>query len=494
MADDILLIRPHSNMMDRDYDDGTGLRSTSARGNQEYPPLGICYLASMLKKHQFGVKCLDFHTPVFSISNLTALLKGGEVKIVGIYVLVFDIYAIAKLINLIRSISNVPIVLGGPTITHYPQTVRELHADYGIRGDAEYSMTALAKYLLRNEGVLKDIPGLVHYNGSEEIIGQSVVIGDLDSLPFPDFSVLPDPSYYKFPMLEGKITSMVSSRGCPFNCVFCGLTQKQKFNARSPENVVEEIADLASKGYRYVDFRDDCFSANMQRVKKLCKMMIDRKINILWGCETRIETVDDELLELMAGSGCHNVRFGIESVVPRVKKVINKTNKLDNLDRVLKMCRKLKMNSVGYFLIGHPSETVEEMKQTLNFVVSSNFDIVDVNICAIFPGADLFRIAKEEGVIGDDYMQKIISTGKIPVYVPKGVSFEQIERLKRKTMLRFYLKPRNILRFLRRIDNFKDLLRQIDVAFELLTWNLFGARRNPRSPNKESCKTESYEH
>ncbi|MBF0106971.1 MAG: radical SAM protein [Deltaproteobacteria bacterium] len=476
MEDIILLIRPHAQMLDPDYDDGTGLRATSARGNQEYQPLGICYLAGMLKKHHFNVKCFDFHTPAETVQDMLRFIKQGTVKFIGIYVLISDVHAIARLIKLIRQNCDVPIVLGGPTVTHYPQTVKELHADYGLRGDAEYSMLALSRFVLNHEGGLKSIAGIVHYKGAEPYVAEPVVISDLDELPFPDFSVLPDSSHYKFPMLEGKIAVMASSRGCPFNCLFCGLTQKKKFKYRSPENVVAELQTLANEGYRYVDFRDDCFTANQERIKEICRLMIEKKLNIMWGVETRIDCVDDDLLELMAKSGCHNIRFGIETIVPRVKKVVNETSDLGNLEHVIKKLKQLRVFSVAYFLIGHPTETIDEIRQTLDFVAGSNFDIVDINMCQIFPGADLFDLAKKEGMIGDDYLQGIIATGKIPMYIPRGLNFDELQRLKKRTMLKFYLRPRNMINFLRRIKSLRDLARQFSVAVELVAWNLFGLR------------------
>ena len=226
-----------------------------------------------------------------------------------------------------------------------------------------------------------------------------------------------------------------------------------------------------------MDFKDDCFSVKKDRIKKICRMLIDKHIRILWGCETRIDMVDEELFTLMARAGCHNIRFGMESAVDRVRKIIGKNPQMDQLDKILRILRKLKIISVGFFLVGHPTETISEIKETLKFAVGSQFDIVEINLVTPVPGSKLFDIAVSEKVIQENIWEKVITGSSVPTYVPKNLRFEDIEKLKRKAMLQFYLKPRTIIRFMRNIRSVSDLSIQFQTAWELLKWNLLRLRK-----------------
>ncbi|MFA6028798.1 MAG: radical SAM protein [Elusimicrobiota bacterium] len=456
-------------MLDEHFSDGTALMVYS---RQVYPPLGLCYLASSLKRAGVSSRIMDFWTPAANLSALRNTLLKSAPKLVGIYTLSFDIQTISRLIKLIRGCCECRIVLGGPHITHHPQSVGLLGADFGIRGDAEDSLVALSEHILLGKGALDEIAGLVFSRNGQWTSKEPVILKDLDSIPFPDFSVLGDPAQYRFLMLDGAATSMVSSRGCPFDCVFCGITLKRRFFARSPENIVEEMAHLANAGYRYIDFKDDCFSANKERAKSICRMLIDRKISILWGCETRIDRTDNELLELMARAGCHNIRFGVESVVPRVRAVIGKDFTLTGLSDILRSCRRLGIITVGFFLVGHPTESLEEMRATADFAVASSFDIIEFNLVVPIPGSRLYEIAKSEGTLPENIWEDVIAGHSMPTYVPNGLTLVDMECLKRHAMLRFYLKFSTILRFLRRIRSLADLRVQLSTAKELLLWNL----------------------
>jgi radical SAM superfamily enzyme YgiQ (UPF0313 family) len=431
-----------------------------------YLPLGLCYLAANLKKNDFSVEIYDLMAVKKNINDLITKIMIEKPRLIGIPVTSFSLFNVNQFIKIIRKNSDSKIVLGGPHITHMPEFVELLGADYGIRGDGEHSIVKLMNYLSGKKINISDIPGLVYFK-KKLITKETTYIGDLDKLPYPDFNVLGNTRYFS-PIANGKYAMMVASRGCPFDCVYCGLPYKKRRNSRKLRCIIKEMKILVKQGYKYIDFRDEIFTFDMNRVYKLCRMIIKEKIKIKWGCETRIDFVDYTLLKIMKQAGCQDLKFGIESGSERIKKILGKGIKNEKIIKIFKEMHKLRLKSVAFFLFGHPTETIGDMGATVNFIKKLKPDYMDLMLAVPIPGSRLYKIGINEGKIKKNVWEDVMNGGEIPVYLPDGVKLSEIKYLQRKSCLEFLLNPRNIIKNVFNIRSFYDILIRFSMLNQLV--------------------------
>lgn len=271
------------------------------------------------------------------------------------------------------------------------------------------------------------------------VVNERDVIENLDLLPFPARHKLPQDRYYS-PLSKGKMTTMITSRGCVYDCIFCAIPNKKRYRERSSVNVIEDIKEIVDLGIEHIEFEDDCFTLNKARAKKICKMMIESNIKINWGCETRADAVDYETLKLMKRAGCTNIRYGIESGSDRVRNdVIGKKISDKVIKKSIRLTKKMGLTTITYFMFGNPTETVDEMKRTIRFVKEIDPDLIDFYLPIPIPGSRLFDVAVREKKIHKDIWDKVIVDGNIPVYTPDYLSLNTLSKFQRTAYKRFYL-------------------------------------------------------
>lgn len=458
MHKDIALIRPR-------YDLASSLYNKPGKGSKEcYPSLGLYYLAAKLQEGGYSVEIVD--GLFLDRQALLEKIKQISPKLIGIYVISSVLSETASLIRDLRSISEVSVVLGGPHVTHCPESIKNFFASYGIRGDAEESLLRLADFLIYGKGRIEEIPGIVFWQNNSLIFSEKAVISDLNILPFPNFSPAAESNYF-FPLNSDKMTTMITSRGCPFDCVYCGLPNKKSYQTREVDGILSEIEVNLNKGYRYIDFKDDIFTYDMERIKNLCKKIIFKGIEFKWGCETRIDFLDEELIRLMKMAGCQNIKFGIESGSRNVQRAIGKVVPVDKIKNIFKLVKRRKIDVIAYFSLGHPEEKLEDMKKTVELITQLGPDYMDVTLCVPIPGSRLFDIAVKEGKLPSDFWQKVNEIEIMPVYAPDGVTLEEMRNLQKEAYRKFYFNFYYIFCQLQKIKTLGDLYNKIKLAWLL---------------------------
>lgn len=423
MNEKILLIRPPSSPQGIETDVRYDLKIN--------PPLGLAYLASSLLKNGFPtniVDCLSFN---LSIDDLIEIVEKEKPGVIGFTVSSFSLHQLYNAIRSIRKVTNSKIIVGGPHITYLPEAVKHLSADFGIRGDAERSLVELVKSL--HFGKRSPISGLVKRDGTQpyEKIAR---IDNLNDVPYPNRQMISMPELY-----DGGFATVITSRGCPHRCVYCGLPNLGGFKARSVEDIISELRQLKEIGVKYINFLDDCFSLKKARTMDLCEVMIKEGLNLTWQCETRVDTVDDELLDAMSKAGCFDIRFGVESFNERVRnEVIGKRfSNMQIYDAILSARNKGIVTGI-YLLLGHPSETYEEMEETVYGSKYYNPHFIELMLTHPLPGSRLFDIAVHEGKISRDvWTQSVLGRG-VSVYIPDNIKFGDLIGLQVEAYLDFY--------------------------------------------------------
>jgi len=433
-------------------------------------PLGIYYLAAYLLKEKVDVKLIDAEAFNMVHEDVLAVLKGSDTSIVGITSTTVAFRNARSLAEMIRmKIPEVKIVIGGPHMTAMPkETMATRVFDYGLAHEGEISFSKLVQYILNNKGNITDIPNLYWLdNGEVKCNRKGEYIDDMDMIPFPARHLCPDLSVYAPPIgsfMNQPVLSMITSRGCPYQCIFCdNNTFGRRTRFFSAEYVVSEIKQLVNKyGIKEIAFLDDTFVLDKERLQKIFAMLKRDNIKISWTCMTRVNNIDFNTLKMMKENGCWQIRFGIESGNQEVLKFIKKGITLEQVRNVTNWCKQLKIMTTGFFIIGHHVDTPETIQQTIEFAVSLPLTDVTVTINTPIPGTESYNIAKLYGTYNEsDWTSLNYWT---PVFIPNGLTKEFLLKKQAEFYRRFYLRPSVLVRQLSKIRSFKVLHKMLKSA------------------------------
>jgi len=416
------------------------------------PPLGMLYLAAVLKNNGIEVSMLDQAAEGLSIKGTVEWVKKEEPDILGFSTLSSSGRKAAMTAEEVEKKNpNVTIVFGNFYATFNAERILKKYpsVDIIVRGEGEYTTLELVKCLEKKRD-LKEVLGIT-FRKKKRIIStpDRPLIKGIDSIPFPDRELL-DVEYHNttagINVAPKKFSSFVSSRGCVFRCRFCGCRRlaRNLWRPRSVENILEELHLLASEGYKQLMFVDDNFTLNPKRVIKLCRRMRKEKIEIEWISEGRVDQCPYEMLREMVKANCRMMYFGIESANQKVLDYYDKQTTPEQTKATVKNARRAGVDViVGSFILGAPNETKQEIQNTLKFAEKLKVDIPQFNILAAFPGTALWDELKMKGYLNEDEHWE---TGVlVPDFSPDAVPCEEIERMIHENYRHFLLRPSYIL-------------------------------------------------
>lgn len=429
-------------------------------------PLGIGVLASVLEKNKFDVKIIDCVPENLSLEELKERIDREKPDLIGITATILSYDAA---LETGKKLKNYKIVIGGPHFTSVPEKVMQEECfDFGVIGEGEETILELCNALKYDKDFSK-INGLVYReNGEIKINKRRELIKNLDELPFPALHLYPDLKKYT-PMPGGykqlPFAHMITSRGCPYRCVYCDRSVfGNRFRSQSPERVIKEIEFLVEKyGVKEIKFYDDTFTMDMERVSKICDLIIEKGIKITWSCSTRVDRVNKELLMKMKKAGCWQIDYGLESGDQRMLNIMKKGITLEQSRNAAKWTKEAGIRLRAFIILGMPGETNESIRNTIDFVKELRVDVVAFYALMIYPGNELYDMVKKEGrLLHEDYSQfsSLIDTKKTRLhYVPDGMNEEELKNWIRKAYKEVYLNPRYLTRQIGSIKNFGDVKR-----------------------------------
>lgn len=443
-----------------------------------YPPMGLLYIASYAQKaygNLLEIEVLDTQVEMMGYDDIREHIGNKAPDVVGISCMTFLLIDALKVSRIAKDIKpDIHVVIGGTHPSIYPEEMVSLpEIDSIVMGEGEVTFSELIGALYDGRS-LSGIKGVGYKeNGKVVINPPRGFIQDLDSLPFPNRDLLPSNKYYNV-LGKGKeiMTSMLTSRGCPFNCIFCTNKDGKVCRMRSPEDVVKEIEECYSKGITDFDIIDDTFTINKKRAIAIADMIIEKGLKITMDLRARVDTVNQELINKIAQAGCNRIRFGVESGNPGVLKNLRKGITLNQVREAYKMAKKAGIVTFAYFMLGSPGETEKEIKESLALAKEINPDFVQFLITTPFPGTDLYSIGLEKGILKGDYWREFSRnpTGDfVSQYWTENFTHEELEKLQRKVHLSYYYRPGYIWNQLRQIKSFKELLRKTRLAIRLFT-------------------------
>jgi len=431
-----------------DIDEREGRKSIGA-----WPPLGILYLASVLEREGVQVSVLDQAAEGLGARETLAWIRAQDPDILGFSTFASSGRTAALLSEEVKKNNpNVTVVFGNYFATFSPGKVLQKYpsVDIIVRGEAERTIVQLANCLKKN-GSLKDVLGISFRTQSGVAsTPNNPLITDLDSLPFPDRSLVGDDYHSVMAgaiLASRKFTSIVSSRGCVYRCRFCSCTQfaRNRWRPRSVENTMEELRFLASKGYKQFIFVDDNFTANPKRVIRLCREMRKEGLDMEWICEGRVDNGSYELFWEVAKAGCRILYFGMESANQRILDYYNKRITPRQSEIAAKTARKAGADVIaGSFIVGAPDETRAEIRHTIEFANRIPIDVPQFNILGVYPGTDIWDEFEAKGLLkGGEYWETGIAVSAI---CPTAVPNEEIRRIIHEGFNHFATRPSFILK------------------------------------------------
>jgi len=416
------------------------------------PPLGMLYIATILRREGIDVSMIDEAAQGFSMKDTVNWVKKEDPDILGFSTLSSSGRKAAITAEAVKKENpNLTIVFGNFYATFNAERILKKYPsiDVIVRGEGEYTTLELVKCLEKGRN-LKEVSGIT-FRKKDRIVSTSdrPLIKDVDSIPFPDRGLL-EVEYHNttagINVAPKKFSSFVSSRGCVFQCRFCGCRRlaRNLWRSRSVENILEELHLLASEGYRQLMFVDDNFTLNPKRVIKLCRRMRQEKVDIEWISEGRVDQCPYDMIREMVKANCRMIYFGIESGNQKVLDYYNKQATPEQAEVAVKNARKAGVDViVGSFILGAPNETRQEIQNTLKFAEKLEVDIPQFNILAAFPGTDIWDELKMKGLLNEDQYWE---TGiLVPNFSPNAVPCEEIERMIHEKYRHFLLRPSYIL-------------------------------------------------
>lgn len=453
-----------------------------------FPPLGIMQLKAYIEKytaHQVTVYDCLMRESVYS--QIAEYIKHASAQVVGISTFTHSLIDVVETAQAIKKINpSVHIVLGGPhTYTFHEESIDLMRLgciDYIILGDGEEKFKFLLN-AIENNTSCESIEGIIYRNDRGEIVknGSPTVIEDIDDIPFPSRDIHGIENYFTPASHGKKMTTMITSRGCPFNCKFCDT--QSKYRARSVKNVVDEMEICCNKGFEEIFFIDDTFNISVDRVVELSEEIIRRGLKVKWGGKVRCDNVSPDMLRLAKKAGCVRLHYGVETGVNTGLDSIDKKVTLEKVEYAFKETKKAGIRTVAYFIIGCPHEkNITDVMDTINFSQKLPSDFAVFSLLSPYPDTTFYKKGVDQGILNPDGWKKLIRDPRadidyeLPTAWTENFTKDELLHLLRTAHRKFYYRPIKVLMTLCDSHSITELMRLIKGGLSLLKLE-FGIKR-----------------
>ncbi|MGC1952075.1 MAG: radical SAM protein [Gammaproteobacteria bacterium] len=465
----------------------------SPNGNRQvmgFPPIGVMLLSAVLKEAGHACTVFDQADPETPNDVIVKAICAAQPDLVGLSFLSTTSYPYAKVLaRQIRSAwPQVKLAFGGVFATLNAERVKRQcsDVDFVCRGDGEQLLLDLLE-ALDNPG---NVAGLTWEKNGEVISNpERIMERNLDQWPIPDRECLKLDFVESMPLdvpvilSTDRFTTMQTSRGCPWPCVFCDIPNfsSNKWRPRTPENVVAELKHLEANGYRSVYFVDDNFLLQPKRIERICELIIEQGLSIRWGCEGRVDSVVQPLFPLMARANCRTIMFGIESGSQKVLDRLKKKQTIEDISEAVIAAKRAGIELVhGFFVVGSPDETQDDMMKGFRLAAKLPLDTFGFNRLCVYRGSPLWDEYVQRGLVDDTSdWYKYFKCSEID---PTCMSGDEIHALRKKGFKYLFLYklthyPRQTFWLIRRFMQYMSLRDINYIIFKPFLGKSSGATR-----------------
>jgi len=437
-----------------------------------YPSLGLLSIAAVLERKNHQLRVIECDVEERPQLVLEETLRTFKPEVVGIYTMTWTFRQACAMVKKVRALlPHAKVIAGGPHVVSFPTLSIEYgDFDYAVMGEGEETIVELMETIEERKDV-HTIRGIVcKDHGSIVQTENRPYIEDVNTIPFPARHLVPMDRFRDVFTRHQRFATMISSRGCPFDCTYCDRKNRmgRKWRARDPLNIVEEVREVAEK-FRIGEFMffDDEFVISKRRTYEFCEQLLQQGLNVLWECRARVDMVDRNLLEVMRRAGCYRIRFGFESGDNEILKVLKKGITVEHSIETARYAKEVGIEIVGYFMMGSPEETPETLRKTLELALTLDPDYAVFSKTILIAGSELFSWGVENGVIEKDYWEKFLrgeEDDPAPCISTKELPSSVVDETISEANRRFYLRSRYILKRLSRIRSFRQLHSQVAMA------------------------------
>jgi radical SAM superfamily enzyme YgiQ (UPF0313 family) len=421
-----------------------------------YFPLGLAYIASYLRKYGgHKVSMFEPEAQALTYDDIARVLRDTSPDVVGLTCSTPNFPRALELARIVKQHSGAKVVVGGVHATALPEFIMGRYADLidsVVVGEGEETMLALVNAYESARG-MDDIAGIAYMSGDSVRVNPCrPFIHDLDIIPFPARDLIPQhlfwPNLHNARYKRG--ATILTSRGCPFNCTFCAarLVSGKKYRTHSAEYVLSEMEMLKKDyGTEQLLITDDTFTINRRRLEEICRGMIRRKLNLKWFCFSQVNTVTEDTLKLMKEAGCYNIGFGVESASEEVLRKMGKNIKPERALETVRLANRLGFKTQAFYIFGTPGETREMMEETMRFAETVSSTLAFFNMLVPYPGTREFDFYFAETPLETIDWSDFVAVGEKSVLAKNpDVPPRELERLLARANVSYYFHPLRLMR------------------------------------------------
>lgn len=449
----IMLIYPPGKMYQRG-EDRCQLNVSMSSANSMRACNDLGYASAILKKRGYKIFLKDYQSEQLTIDNLLEDVKNQQPDLIFLSTTNATIFDDIEVIKQIKNVkSDIVVIIKGAIFYDCNENLLSKidtnSADYLIGGEEEFIIGDLVDYHFNDKEKIRTLSSIIYLKDGKFVKNEHTdFCEDLDSLPFPDREEMNN-SLYVMPDTGEKLATISTSRGCPSSCIYClsPHISGRKIRYRSPQNILDELSECYFKfGIRNFFFKADTFTMNKDWTKELCNLIINSKLHgkINWVANSRVNTVDFEILTLMKTAGCSLIAFGLESGSDDSLKKMKKNTTVEQNYETVQLAKKAGLQTFGFYIIGFPWEDFSHFELTRKAMFRNDTDFIELHIATPFVGTAFYNMLKDEGRITDEVYGK--SHFDYINSVNKDLSPQDIEKFRQKTVLEYYTRPSYIVK------------------------------------------------
>ncbi len=410
-----------------------------------YPYLGVGYLAAFLKKNNLSSAIYDTEIEKGKINKLIQLIRNKNPIIIGYSMMSIALPMFYRLTKVLRAhFPHIIIVAGGPHVTSAPEVIFEMGLDYGFRGYAENSFPKFIKLIKNNENNFSEIEGIV--------INKSRTISPPAFYNIADTDVMPEYNLYNIKRYQNifygrRWFTMITTRGCAFNCKFCkepGMEKYREYPLILIQNQIKKL--VVDFGLKWISFVDDSFTYNRKRIFELCHFIINENLKFKWTCCTRVDLLDEEMILLMRKAGLCFVIIGVEAGNEQVRKSINKNITNEEYINKINILKKAGVRVLCSYVLGNPAESYKQIQETIDFAKSLKADYAQFYNMTALPQSPIFLKGVEDQCVEFDAWNGYMRGERdIPYYIPASLDLRKLKYMRKRAFLMYYLRPNKFI-------------------------------------------------
>ena len=442
-----------------------------------FPPLGLMYIASYIKRHSaYDVMIMDAVAEGMSYEAIGQAIKAYSPDVVGISSFTYTFFDALKTAKLVRALCpSAHIDIGGPHTSLFPEeTMTHREFDSLVIGDGEITFKEMIDCIAEGRSFDTVSRDILYRQGGAVIKKQGKrYLKDLDSLPFPAIDLVNYKRYYSPFGRETTMATICTSRGCPFQCTYCQVPDKQ-YRVRSAKNIIEEMLWYYERGIRFFYFFDDMFNITLQRVIEISEMILNSEMrgHISWLFRGRVDSVNDDMLRVSKMAGCRQILFGVEDYNDEGLKKIKKKITIQQAFEAVRLAKKYGIETSTNWIMGLPNHrSTQDLKELVDTAIRIDSDYAQFSILQLLPGCEMYDEAVAEGILDPNYWKDYVLSPKAQFYVQlytKCFGAKELSDIYRDAHIRYYRRFGYILKRLLKVRSLKELKVKARAAMAVL--------------------------